>query len=181
MQPIIWQKPVTGTYKINVEGSYRNNGSAGIGGIVRDSDGNFISAFSWSVQSTSSTYTEALAAKFGSILCTDNGLTNFTLEMDSLVVANILINKNTTNMKLKKIIYDINVINERASVNISHCFREANLIADFLANMTSTSGRKTFYASFQQLSKEVKGFIQLDKWQLPPMRKRYDKSNFFVS
>lgn len=68
-----------------------------------------------------------------------------------------------------------------AEVNISHCNREANQTADFFAKQASSSGSGAFYYSFHQFPKEVKGQFQLDKWQLPSLRRRYDKCNFFVS
>jgi len=46
-------------------------------------------------------YTKSMAAKFGLIACIDNGLNNFNLEMDSLVIVNMLNNKETCNRKLK--------------------------------------------------------------------------------
>ncbi|KAK6791644.1 hypothetical protein RDI58_010725 [Solanum bulbocastanum] len=43
-----------GNYKINVDGNCMDNGSANIGGILRDSNGDFIFAFSWSIHRISS-------------------------------------------------------------------------------------------------------------------------------
>ena len=46
---------------------------------------------------------------------------------------------------------------EGAEVSISHCYREANQVADFLAKLASSSGNGIFYFSYQQLPKEAKG------------------------
>ncbi|KAG5598175.1 hypothetical protein H5410_029545 [Solanum commersonii] len=59
--------------------------------------------------------------------------------------------------------------------------REANQVADILAKSPSMSGNNIFYYSFQHLSKGVKGPFQLDKWQLPSIRRRFDKAIFFTS
>ncbi|KAG5571703.1 hypothetical protein H5410_061470 [Solanum commersonii] len=49
IQPIISQKPEIRNYKINDDGSYMENGSVRIVGILRCSKGYFIFAFSWSI------------------------------------------------------------------------------------------------------------------------------------
>lgn len=86
VHPVTWKKPERGHYKINVDGSYKEGGNAGIGGILRDCNGDFILSFSWSIQCISSTYSKAITAKFGSLCCVDNGLTSYNLEMDSLAI-----------------------------------------------------------------------------------------------
>lgn len=78
-------------------------------------------------------------------------------------------------------IRDISQMIEMADVQILHYFREANRVADYLAKLASSSGNSTFYTSFNQLPKEAKGTFQLDRWQLPSIRRRYDTTNFFVS
>ncbi|XP_060210891.1 uncharacterized protein LOC132637887 [Lycium barbarum] len=58
---VLWQKPCQGNIKVNTDGSYNpSNGKAGIGGIVRDSNGNLIMAFSIAVQCNSNNTVEAL-------------------------------------------------------------------------------------------------------------------------
>ncbi|WMV43107.1 hypothetical protein MTR67_036492 [Solanum verrucosum] len=67
-------------------------------------------------------------------------------------------------MKLKTLIRDISQFNSGTSVNITHCLREANQVANFLTKLASSRGNKTFYSSHRQLPREAKGLIQLDKW-----------------
>lgn len=85
------------------------------------------------------------------------------MDLDSQVITNMLLNRGTTNMKLKKIIIDAINLATIAEVTISHCLREANQVTDFFAKLASSSGIETFYASPQHLPREVKGLIQLDK------------------
>ncbi|KAK4706417.1 hypothetical protein R3W88_034021 [Solanum pinnatisectum] len=62
----IWSFPPVGSIKINTDGSYlHETGKAGIGGIVRDSQGDLIMAFSISVNCKNSNMVESLAAEFG--------------------------------------------------------------------------------------------------------------------
>lgn len=61
-------------------------------------------AFSVPVKSESNNMTEALTMEFGVKWCFQHGYTNFTLELDSLIIANMLINQITNNMKVKQIL-----------------------------------------------------------------------------
>lgn len=99
----------------------------------------------------------------------------------SMLVTNMLKEKDTNNLKLKKLIKQTSKTIEGADISISHCYREAKQVADFLAKLASSSGNCTFYFSYQQLQEEVKGLFQLDRWHLPCIRRRYDICNFFVS
>lgn len=44
---VYWQTPELGFLKLNTDGSFeQNNGKAGLGGVLRDEDGQLIMAFS---------------------------------------------------------------------------------------------------------------------------------------
>lgn len=81
-----------------------------------------------------------------------NEYNRFNLELDSLIITNMILNMDTSNLKLRKLIKDTSKIIQEAEVIISHCYREANQVADFLAKMASSIRTSTFYHSFQQLS-----------------------------
>ncbi|XP_075086341.1 uncharacterized protein LOC142169044 [Nicotiana tabacum] len=66
-------------------------------------------------------------------------------------------------------------------MSLTFLIKEANQVVDLLAKLASTSGNKTLYHSQDNLPREAKGLIQLDKWQFPSFRRRYEKYNFFVS
>lgn len=122
VKQVIWPKPEAGDYKINVDGSYnKDTGQAGIRGIVRDSNGDFVMAFSKVVHCTSNNQTEATAARFGTQWCVQKGLNSSVMEMDSMVIINMLKNKGTANLNLK-IIYDTNYSVINTSVDFNHCY-----------------------------------------------------------
>jgi len=99
-----------------------------------------------------------MAALYAIEWCNRAGYDKYDLELDSMVVTNMLEEKGTNNLKLKNIIKRIVNAMEGAEVSISHCYREANQVADFLAKLASSSGNGTFYFSYQQLPKEAKGY-----------------------
>ncbi|XP_019237530.1 PREDICTED: uncharacterized protein LOC109217719 [Nicotiana attenuata] len=179
---VTWQKPPNGRIKINTDGSYlHETGSAGIGGIARNEEGDLIMAFSLPVQSNTNNSTEAMAAKVGIQWCIQQGYNDFYLEIDLQIVANMLNERYTDNLHLKDLIDEITRIMHNVEINIAHYFREANQVADTLAKNAAKNGSSGYYYTFQQLPGNAKGPFQLDKWQLPSFRIRYDKANFFVS
>lgn len=91
---VIWEFPPIFIVKVNTDGIYiKESDRAGIGGIVRDNRGDLIMAFSVPVTSTSNNMIEELAIEFRVKWCSQRGYTNFILELDSLIIANMLIKK----------------------------------------------------------------------------------------
>ncbi|KAK4344299.1 hypothetical protein RND71_037393 [Anisodus tanguticus] len=84
-----------GSVKINV---------AGIGGIIRDNNSNFIQAFSKPVHCGNNNQTEAIAARFTFQWSLAEGFDNVTVEMDSLIIINMLNNNSSDNLNLKRVI-----------------------------------------------------------------------------
>lgn len=113
--------------------------------------------------------------------CEYQGYTNFTLELDSTIITNKLNNNLVTNMKLKQVVDNIKSIKNRIGIQVTHCFREGNQVADWLAKLASTSTQILITQSLSHLPRQARGCIQLDKWMMPSLRCKYDKSNFFVS
>lgn len=62
---VIWDKPLVGLIKININGSYDiSSGKAGIGSIIRNYNSNIIMGFSLAIQCASNNYVEAVAANY---------------------------------------------------------------------------------------------------------------------
>ncbi|XP_075096436.1 uncharacterized protein LOC142174525 [Nicotiana tabacum] len=175
-----WMTPPNGKVKINTDGSFTRE-KAGIRGIVRDDQGTMIMAFSMPISCTNNNQAEALAAKFGIQWCLQNGFQECIIEIDSLVIADMLKMRSTRNMKLKTVIDDISQILSQVNCSISHCLREANYVADILAKNASSSGQRQLILEWHQLPKLAIGYYHLDRCQMPSIRIRYDKANFFVS
>ena len=91
------------------------------------------------------------------------GYINFTLELDSTTITNKLNNNLVTNMKLKKVVDNIKSIKNRIGIQVTHCFREGNQVADWLAKLASTSTQILITQSLSHLPRQARGFIQLDK------------------
>ncbi|MCD7471127.1 hypothetical protein HAX54_011416 [Datura stramonium] len=98
--------PDPGKVKINMNGSYTNNGD-GIGGIVKDEDNNMIMAFAAKVNSNSNSKPEAKTAKYGIQWCSQHGFNKCIMELDSLIIIEMIKNRGTNNLKIRDTIEDI--------------------------------------------------------------------------
>ncbi|XP_019228615.1 PREDICTED: uncharacterized protein LOC109209747 [Nicotiana attenuata] len=79
-------------------GSYNaNSGKAGLGRILRDDKGNLVMAFSHPTTCNSNIIAEEQAAKFGMQWCIQNGFKDFSLELDSTAVIQMINDKQADN------------------------------------------------------------------------------------
>lgn len=86
-----WQRPETWNFTLNTDGSFNNgNGKAGLGGALRDDQGDLIMDYSVPIQCNSHNLAEAQGAWFRPNKCVQDGFSNFIVELDSLLVNNML-------------------------------------------------------------------------------------------
>ncbi|MCD7468893.1 hypothetical protein HAX54_007440 [Datura stramonium] len=104
-------------------------------------------AFSISIQCESNNQAEAATTNYGLNWCNRNGYTKIQLELDSLIVANMLKNKDTKNLMLNPVILDSIQLLRIMDAEAIHCYIKANGVTDLLAKQASSSGHSTFYYS----------------------------------
>lgn len=98
---VCWKFPENGVLKLNTDGNYcPASGKSGMGGVLRDDRGNLILAFSSPSSCICSTEAEAKAASYGLSLCLLKNLKNFTIEIDSLVLFQMIVNNQQSKYKL---------------------------------------------------------------------------------
>lgn len=100
---------------------------------------------------------EAQAALFGIKWCIQNGVTNFTIELDSLLATNMLKNNHTQHYKSRRTMKEISQYMNPANITPTHCYREANQVADFLAKYATSAMEDNIYLSFNQMPRGAKG------------------------
>lgn len=77
--------------KINTDGSSNiTKRTAGIGGVVRNRNGDLIMAFAKAFHFCTNNQTEVQAALYALNWCRQNNMTNCILEMDSLMTINMM-------------------------------------------------------------------------------------------
>ncbi|WMV47051.1 hypothetical protein MTR67_040436 [Solanum verrucosum] len=65
---------------------------------------------------------------------------------------------------------DIQQVIQKLNVQFWHVFREANQLADFIANTAINSEQKLIYQQFNQLPSQGKKILNIDKHQVPSVR-----------
>lgn len=67
------------------------------------------------------------------------------------------------NYRMAQITEKIIQMRHTTNININHCYREANQLANYLAKLATKAQNGSYYFSSQQLSKGAKGPFHLDK------------------
>lgn len=84
-----WLKQRVQQIKLNVDGTYRNGASGG-GGIVRDSNGDFICGFTVPYQFEDATESEIQTLHDGMVMCVEKDYTRICIESDAAMVVNMV-------------------------------------------------------------------------------------------
>ncbi|PKI50207.1 hypothetical protein CRG98_029390 [Punica granatum] len=112
-----------------------NPGSAGAGGLIRDSLGRWVGGFRMNLGCTTSLITELKALRQRLIIAAECGASKLIVELDAKLVLDWVWG-NTTNRVLTNLIDDCRSLCQQFDVILpKHTYREANKCADHLANL----------------------------------------------
>eukprot|EP00258_Populus_trichocarpa_P027694 XP_024443713.1 uncharacterized protein LOC112324533 [Populus trichocarpa] len=131
-----WKYPQEERIKLNVDGCSKGNpGVAGAGGVIRDHLGVWIGGFARNIGICSSVNAELWAVYVGLQLAWDRGFRKVDLESDSKVVVGLI---NGDSVRVDRnyniIMQIIGMLGRDWEVTTYHVYREANCVADWLAN-----------------------------------------------
>ena len=137
---ISWKKPMTGWVKLNTDGAvFANLIKVRGGGVLRDSNGDWVVRFMRKLGSMSSILVELWALKDGLLLARQLDILNVNIELDADLIVHLLNNPSSHNLMLKPLLNDCrNLIKTFPSCTVAHVFRETNRCADKLANISAT-------------------------------------------
>ncbi|XP_060200767.1 uncharacterized protein LOC132629038 [Lycium barbarum] len=129
---IYWDRPEGETWKLNTYGStMEGSRSSGIGGIVRKGNGRIVMAFAKHIQFSTNNSCELQAALYGLQWYNEQQQQlHLILEMDSLVIVNMLKGQTKPPWRLRKTIEAAQRIVHHRQIEVKHCFRKANAIAN---------------------------------------------------
>ncbi|CAI0415399.1 unnamed protein product [Linum tenue] len=132
---VSWTKPRAGWVKLNVDGSKRfDPPSSAIGGVLRDSSGEWIVGFSNYVGQASVLEAELQALRDGLNLTWSLGFRKVEVNSDSQTVVHLLKAAEFHFHPLVTILDDCySLINRDWDISLHHSLREANQVADALA------------------------------------------------
>ena len=114
---------------------------------------------------------EVLALLAGLRLCGQKGFTQVRVQSDSLVLIGILQRRFQCPWQIRREVFQIWQLAEGPG-QFSHCFREANTVADILANegLLHPLDPIRVYDQPSRLPQLARGAVRLDKLGLPSLR-----------
>ncbi|KAK6795384.1 hypothetical protein RDI58_008837 [Solanum bulbocastanum] len=175
-----WVLPKTGWIKCNTDGASRGNpGESSYTFCIRHSYGDLIHAEAGCMGITTNMEAETPAVLMALRECKELNLQNIILETDSLSLRNIVWEIWNIPWMLTDQIEEIRQHIRAIQCRMHHIFREANQVADKLANMTLDQQSSIKASNFSQLPKECRILINIDKAQLSTLRIKARKINNF--
>ncbi|CAA7059955.1 unnamed protein product [Microthlaspi erraticum] len=133
---IAWQPPIQGWWKVNTDGTSRGNpGLATAGGVLRDEQGSWVCGFALNIGICSAPLAELWGVYYGLLIAWERCVPRLIIEVDSEVVVKILhsgISEFHPLSFLARLCYGF--FSRDWLVRIRHTYREANRVADGLAN-----------------------------------------------
>ncbi|KAF5465389.1 hypothetical protein F2P56_015402 [Juglans regia] len=165
-----WKKPRVGWVKLNTDGcSLGNPGRSGIGGVIRDDQGNLRLAYAQQIPEGTNNNAELISLLHGLRNCREMGLQLVEVEMDSNILVNRLRKRNCGIWYLEDFWEEIMQLLSSTRYTVNHIYREGNGLADSLAKL-GAAGSLSCWRNSVELPTQVKGIYRVDKAGLPALR-----------
>lgn len=134
-----WNPPPKGLWKLNCDGSVTNHGqSAGCGGILRNSSGNFVFAFTHRLNGCFALEAELWGIYHGLCFAWNKGYKKVIVACDSTVAIDLLFDRNVINHPHQQMLNSIRNIGEGEAIWLwQKIERQLNCVADTLAKYCS--------------------------------------------
>ena len=114
VNPICWNKPEPGWYKLNSDGASQGNpGCAGGGGLIRDHNGKWVKGFMRNIGKTTSVAAEFWALRDGLMLAAQLGINHLHVELDAQVVVNLVLSNKAINNSCAALLNDCRYLLEQ--------------------------------------------------------------------
>lgn len=127
--------------------------------MVRDSNGSCIMAFILPLGNGTNNTAFLFVLKW----YIANGHIFPTVETDSLLLLNSILNLWSTPWRMRETVDEIRELILRHYIQINHCFREANRVADKLASYSHLTNTTIVLTDTSELPAYVKGLLNLEK------------------
>ena len=135
-QEVRWSPPPTARYKLNVDGAvFKTQKTAGVGVLIRDEQGQVIAALSQKINAPlGALEVEAKAAEVALQFARDVGISDFIMEVDSLIVYNALCGHSSPSSSVASVILSaLGFCGLFRQVDFSHIRRKGNTPTHLLA------------------------------------------------
>lgn len=109
-------------------------GKAGGGGLIRDSQGQWVKGHMRNIGVATTITAEFWALRDGLVLASQLGVTQLLVELNAKIIVDLVLSRKTTNSSYSSLLNDCRfLLDQFHQVRVSHAFREANRCADILA------------------------------------------------
>ena len=137
LKSVKWEKPGYGWLTLNTDGSVAGNfGVAGGGGLIRDTNGEWVTGFVRRIGKTCSFLAELWALRAGLQLCLQIQTQAMLIELDSKTIVDAFNSQGYSNTFISSIMDDCrHMISRIPQTRCRHIYREPNRCADFLAKV----------------------------------------------
>ncbi|CAI0429574.1 unnamed protein product [Linum tenue] len=133
---VSWQRPPTGWVGLNTDGSVvLAQGRSAAGGVIRDSEGRFLVAYSTNLGGGSITNAELAGIAQGLQLAWERGYRKVAVQTDSSTAISLIHSAETAHPHYTLVAYIRRLMEREWEVSLSHVFRESNFVADHLASV----------------------------------------------
>lgn len=130
-----WSPHPEGVFKLNTDGSRRNSRIAGAGGLIRNSNGEWVNGFSINLGVYSVTMAELWGIYQGLLLAWEIGIRDLLIEADSACAVQMIARDCFTVNACYPLICDIKGLMARNwRVAVHHFYRESNYVANLMAS-----------------------------------------------
>ncbi|OMO88162.1 hypothetical protein COLO4_20392 [Corchorus olitorius] len=131
----LWQKPDEGWFKVNCDGAFCNNSCvAGIGIVVRDSEGIVLESYGKCIKAGNALVAEAVAVKEAVQVTRHMGLEQVIIETDCSNIHSNIKSNTVVDWRIKPLVLDIgHLLRELPNVELRVIKRSANIAADWFA------------------------------------------------
>ncbi|CAN1856051.1 Putative ribonuclease H protein At1g65750 [Linum perenne] len=139
---------------MNSDGSlHTNSNRTAAGGIIRDHNGRFVTAFSANLGTCSIMRVELRGIAEGTKLAWDRGIRKLRIESDSKAAVEMLSSPSSSSNQHANIIEQfVDMSSQDWKISIHHIFREANCVADYLANLGHGMGLEIHLLDYPDVS-----------------------------
>ncbi|KAH0693326.1 hypothetical protein KY290_021507 [Solanum tuberosum] len=173
-----WKLPEEGWIKCNTDGASKGNpGQSAYEFCMRNNNGDLVYAEGEDIGVATNMEAEAIALWKALQFCLGNGFQKVILETDSLSLKNMLIRNWRIPWEIAERVEDSQEIMKPINVQIRHTFREANQLADYIANIAIGTTEKQQFQEYNQLPSWGRSIVNIDKQQIPSLRIRTRKIN----
>ncbi|XP_057847183.2 uncharacterized protein LOC131056921 [Cryptomeria japonica] len=137
-----WSPPPCPCFKLQFDGASKGNpGKSGIGVIIFDHSSKIIMAVGKYIGHCTNNMAEFQALSVGLDLAHSLNIKDIVIEGDLMLVCQAVAAKKCASWHMQYILEHILLqLNGFSTFSISHCFREINVFADFLANKGISDG-----------------------------------------